>query len=220
MVALVGWASYSISRPSTFPVRHVQLSGELGRLDMAQLREVILPHVMRGLLRLDVTKVSESVAALPWVHHATVRRVWPEVVEVEIGEEKPLARWGNTALVNEEGALFTPPESEWPSGLPVFEGPENTVQIMTVRYRELREVLAPVGLKVALLSMNERRAFSLDLENGMRLMLGRSDQQARLERFVRAYARVVEGRTLEVRKIDLRYTNGFTVVWKQHGPQA
>ena len=216
---LLLWGGYMLTRPSTLPVRHVQLTGELGRLDSARLREAILPHVTHGLLRVDVAALSAAVEGLPWVRRAAVRRVWPDVVEVEIHEQKPLARWGNLALVNDEGQLFVPPETEWPTGLPVFDGPEDTAQAMAVRYRELREVLTPVGLNVALFSMNERRAVILDMENGLRLLLGRGDQQTRLERFVRAYPKVIEARVAEVRQVDLRYTNGFTVIWKQ-GPQA
>jgi cell division protein FtsQ len=212
LIGVAGWGSWTVSRPSTFPVRHVQLMGELAHVDQGQLKDRILPHVVHGLLRVDMAALSNSVEELPWVHDAAVRRVWPDVVEVEIHEQKPLARWGNRALVSEEGKLFAPPEPEWPEGLPVFQAPDNTAATVATRYRELREVLAPLGLKVVLLTMNERRAFTLDLENGMRLLLGRSDQQPRLERFVRAYPRVMEGLAPAARQVDLRYTNGFALV--------
>jgi cell division protein FtsQ len=220
VLGLVSWLGHVIARPSTFPVRHVQLTGELERLDGERLREVILPHVMHGLLRVDVNGLSSAVAALPWVRNATVRRLWPDVVEVEIREQKPLARWGKRGLINDEGQVFVPPERQWPAGLPLLEGPENTVQTMTSRYRELREVLAPLGLKVATLHMSERRALTLEMENGMRLLLGRSDQQPRLERFMRAFPQAIEPRFGDIKQVDLRYTNGFSVIWKQQGPRA
>lgn len=154
------------------------------------------------------------------MNQAAVRRVWPDVVEVEIREQKALARWGGTALVSEEGKVFAPPVTEWPEGLPTFLGPEGTPGGMAAHYRELREVLTPVGLKMSSLTMNDRRALTMELDNGVQVLLGRSDQQSRLERFVRAYPLVVEGNVATVGQVDLRYTNGFSVIWKTQVPQA
>ncbi len=48
----------------------------------------------------------------------------------------------------------------------------------------------------------------------MRVMLGRGDGYQRLLRFVRFYHRALQGRTAEVELVDLRYSNGFAVRWK------
>ena len=49
------------------------------------------------------------VQALPWVRHASVRRVLPDTVVVEIVERRPLALWQHEkkfALIDEEGAVI------------------------------------------------------------------------------------------------------------------
>ena len=61
--------------------------------------------------------------------------------------------------------------------------------------------------------MNERRAWSLRLANGLQLGLGRNDIHLRLLRFVRVYAEVLKPRLEAIDSVDLRYTNGFAVRW-------
>ena len=63
--------------------------------------------VSRGTPILAVDRGSQKrVQTLPWVRHATVRRVLPDTVVVEIIERRPLAIWQHEkkfALIDEEG---------------------------------------------------------------------------------------------------------------------
>jgi len=75
-------------------------------------------------------------------------------------------------------------------------------------------MLTPLGLKVSNLTMNERRAWSIRLSNGLQMILGRKDTHLRLLRFVRVYADVLKPRLEAIDTVDLRYTNGFAVHWR------
>lgn len=204
--------------PANLPVRTVRIESPLKQVTQQQLREVIGRHVESGFLRLDVDRIRGELEALPWVNRASVRRGWPDVLAVRIKEQVAMARWGNGGLVNPEGELFKPErEMAW-ANLPLLRGPQKTEKMMVKEYRQMQEMLTPLGLQVSHLTMNERRAWSLRLANGLQLGLGRNDIHLRLLRFVRVYAEVLKPRLEAIDSVDLRYTNGFAVRW--HGGQA
>jgi cell division protein FtsQ len=80
-------------------------------------------------------------------------------------------------------------------------------------YLETYPRLLAVGLRLARVELDPRGAWSLALANGVEIRLGRQDVPARLERFLRVASPLVAARSGEVRYVDLRYSNGFSVGW-------
>jgi len=67
--------------------------------------------VKRGtpILDIDLAEARARVQALPWVREASVRRLLPNTVVVEIVERKPLALWQHHkqfALIDDQGAVI------------------------------------------------------------------------------------------------------------------
>ena len=67
--------------------------------------------VKRGapILAVDLEAVRQRVEALPWVRQASVRRVLPDTLVVDIIERRPLALWQHDkkfALIDEEGQVI------------------------------------------------------------------------------------------------------------------
>ena len=63
-------------------------------------------------------------------------------------------------------------------------------------------------------ALDKRGSWSISLHNGTEVVLGRSDPEARLERFAPLLPRLVAqhpGQRLA--RADLRYTNGFSLSW-------
>jgi cell division protein FtsQ len=73
-------------------------------------------------------------------------------------------------------------------------------------------------MQISRLELDERRALHLQLEGGVQLELGRVSTWQRLQRFARAYPAVFEGRMDKLQRVDLRYSNGFSVYWRQAVP--
>ena len=86
---------------------------------------------------------------------------------------------------------------------------------MLESYRQVSRALAPLGLQVARLELDDRRAWHLQLDGGVRLELGRVESWRRLQRFVQAYNGLFAQRLEELQRVDLRYSNGFSVHWQQ-----
>ena len=77
----------------------------------------------------------------------------------------------------------------------------------------MSELLKANDLTIDSLTLDERRAWHLSLNNQVRLVLGRQSAMDRLQRFIRFYPAVLAGKAKVIDEIDLRYTNGFVVRW-------
>ncbi len=78
----------------------------------ATILEKFYPDRYRSVLRVPLAERRAAVEAIPWVERATVRRVLPNRIEVELVERTPVAflRLGPTlALVDAYGVILDPP---------------------------------------------------------------------------------------------------------------
>ncbi len=221
VVGSAAWATQYLMDPAQFPLRTVRIESPLQHVPQAMISETIRPHVEAGFLGVDVDAVRDSLKALPWVQSASVRRAWPDKLVVRVTEQQALARWGKNALVNMRGELFQPQHDASWERLPLLRGPRETNRMVAEQYVAMQGILKPLGLTITHISLNERRALSMRLNNGLLLGLGRQDTDLRLLRFVRVFPQVLEPRLAAIDSIDLRYTNGFAVRWRDgHGPAS
>jgi cell division protein FtsQ len=102
-----------------------------------------------------------------------------------------------------------------PKGLPQLGGPDDQAARVLQRYRDVTRTLQSLAMRVTQLTMDTRRAWTLQLDNGVELKLGRTHPWQRLQRFVRAYPNVFDGRMADLRRVDMRYSNGFSVYWQR-----
>jgi cell division protein FtsQ len=99
--------------------------------------------------------------------------------------------------------------------LPQLMGPAGTAPELLRRYAEMRAQLLPLRRQPVRVALSARLALSLQLDNGMRIELGREQTRLpareRLQRFVGIYPLAVAGRVPFPRTVDLRYPNGFAL---------
>ncbi|QSX78555.1 cell division protein FtsQ/DivIB [Agrilutibacter solisilvae] len=196
-----------------WPLTRLRATGEFRRVDGAQLRQTLSPFARRGFFAVDLDAAQTAVARLPWVESAEVRKRWPDVLEVRIVEHQPFAHWGDKRLLSAHGRLFPEQGTPAPRGLPSFRAPDARADEVVALYNESRELLAPVGLDVRAVELDPRGSWTLTLDNGARVILGRSQARARLSRFVRLLPQLMSEDAQRLDRADLRYTNGFALVW-------
>lgn len=213
-LALMAWGVVTLLTPATLPITTVRVEGRFHHVSAEQVRAQVVGMLRGGFFGVNVDVVQRRITRMPWVASASVRRIWPATVAIDVNEQHPLARWGAGGLINVQGKLFRPPTDSDPVGLPELVGPVGSEVMMSARYREVQAMLQPLGLKVARLVQNARRAWSVRLDNGMELVLGRAHSLMRLHRFVEVWPRVLVSRQQDIARVDLRYTNGFAVLWK------
>ncbi|MRH78676.1 FtsQ-type POTRA domain-containing protein [Spiribacter sp. C176] len=206
------WLSTQWAESPPLPIQTVRFDGELAHLRQEDLRAAVLPNLGGGLLGSDVLSIRQSLEALAWVQQASVRRVWPDALEVHIVEQRPIAQWGEGALLNAQARVFRP--RRLPEGLPALAGPPSSAERVLTRFQEIRALLQPVDIQVIGLKLDERRAWTVVLDNGGLIRLGRQDTEERLARFIAAWPQVEDLPEQMLSVADLRYPNGFALLWQ------
>ena len=203
-------------KPATLPIRQVHIEGKFLRLDTNRLQELVTDKVRGGFFNIDVAAIRNVLVALPWVKDVSVHRIWPDGLRVIVNEQTAVVRWNETGLLNEQGHYFSPEKNSFPQDLPLLQGPEESQELLLERFNLLKQTY---GLSVERLQLNERRAWKFELENGLSVVLGRKDFESRVERFVNVVINNLGEKSSQAREIDMRYTNGFAVRWKQRATE-
>lgn len=197
-----------------WPLRTLRVEGKLQRVDPAQLQKALLPFARRGFFAVRLDDAQAAVARLPWVDHAEVRKRWPDVLEVRVVEHHPFARWGDAQLVSEDGRLFAAKGVAVPKSLPQLDGPPGREADVMALYGESRDLFAGAGLDVRALELDRRGSWSLQLSNGVDVLVGSREARSRMARFARLLPQVLAQRGGDaLSRADLRYTNGFALTW-------
>jgi cell division protein FtsQ len=222
VVLLIGM-SYGadwLLRAENYPVRHLYFEGPFKRVAHAELEAAVLDAVRGNFFLIDLDNVQRRLETVPWVHTVSVRRRFPQDIEVQFTEQMLVARWGADAWVNTSGDVVRLPDADLPIDAPRFNGPEGTAAIVLSAYQTFRDALVGADLEIASLQLTQRRSWYVDLRTlssgrpAMALVLDDDQPRARLERFARVYEATLASQADAIQQIDLRYTNGFAVEWR------
>lgn len=208
VAAVNGWIG-----ADRWPLTTLRVHGQFERVDPALLRAVVLPHAERGFFAVRLQDAQNAIEKLPWVERAEVRKRWPDVLEITVVEHRPFARWGSDRLLSVQGRLFPIPKGLALDRLPRLAGPDTQVQEVVALYNESRALFAPLGLDVDSLTMDRRGSWSLVLDSGIEVVVGRADARPRLGRFARMLPQLLTDSAQPLQRADLRYTNGFALSW-------
>ncbi len=193
------------------PVRVVSIEGEVRQMTLQLIQDRVGQTLEAGILTQDLGVIQAAIKELPWVSGAGVRRAWPDRLVISVQEHKPLARWGDDGLVTAEGRVFRPDRHEIPHGLPRLAGPDDQALQVVTRFQAWQPLLKSQGLSILALEDDPRGAWTLTTDAGFNLLLGKTDVDSRLERFLRAYPNILAaGRPA---RVDMRYSNGLAVSW-------
>jgi len=192
---------------------------DLKHVNALTVRNGVIGKIRGNFFTADLDQVRTTFETVPWVRRATVRREWPNALVVEVEEHEAIGTWGDEGrLLSVKGDVFTAniAETEDELALPAFEGPVGSEKDVLKRFGELRTAFAGVQLVPQALSLSNRYAWTVKLDNGMSVELGREQDRntlkKRVQRLVGVYpqlvARLQEGR---IDTIDMRYPTGLAL---------
>ena len=222
LVACVLW----LTRSPMFPIRGIQLDGDLVRNSVPTIRANAAPRLAGNFFSVDLQQGRQAFEAVPWVRSAVVRRVWPDRLAVRLEEHRAVALWsgdgeassGGDRLVNSHGEVFDANVGDVEDdALPTLTGPEGSAPAMLALYQRVQAALRKLDMDVTNLHLSGRGSWRAEIDSGARIELGRGTEDeivARTERFVRTLAAAVAstapgGAPLE--SADLRHQGGYAV---------
>lgn len=212
--ALVPWGTGQVLTAMDRQIMSVDVNGTLVGESRTDLERRVSAWVGKSFFATDLADVKRELEQRPWVETAAVQRVWPDRLQVEIREKKPLAYWNDGQLVSRSGELFSPANRVAAGALPRLSGPDERVRDVIDMARALADILAAHNLGFAGLTLEQRGAWTLQLANGIEVALGRDQVKQRFERFMTVYEGQLATRADEVKRVDARYTNGVAVQWR------
>ena len=196
------------------PIRSITIEGPFQRVSALKIEEAISGALSDGFLSANLSEIQQQIVALPWIDQANVARRWPSQLDISVTEQVPAACWGERGLLNTRGALFVTDARHIPAELPRLSGPANRSDEIAKRYLVVREQLIPFGLELRRVHMDARGAWEMTLQNGVDIRLGRREIEQRTELFLDVVAKIITNRAVDIDYVDMRYSNGFTIGWK------
>lgn len=200
-----------MERVSNQRVERVIIEGEIKFISKQAVLSAVNSFISESLLLVDMVEIKRELESMPWIRAVTIRREWPDTMVLSVTEEKAIARWGETQLLNQDGAIFSPDSIVGLEQLAVLTGPRDSARQVMEQYQLFSQLLYQRGLKIAELELNKRGAWQLILTNGVQVNIGNSDVLTRVRRLVAFLDPFFMEQLVSVEAIDLRYMSGIAV---------
>ncbi len=192
-------------------VNKIRIENQLQRISEAELSRLLSSFMGSGFFDFSLIAAKRELELHPWVLQATVKRIWPDTLSLQLVEQVAIARWGEKQLVNQYGELFEPREVQEPGSLPLLTGPEDSQEMVMQHYQKLNQILFPAGLRLSGLRVSKRGSWEYLLNEGMQVAAGRKDVFEKTQRFVKFYQSQPLALRSQFVSVDLRYGNGIAV---------
>jgi len=204
----------AVESSRVFPVKQVRIEGEFIYLDESSVKKQIGDISVGGFFDLDIAGIRNELMKLQWVDDAFVRREWPDAVVIRVVEKQPAARWNGRGILTANSQLFYPEEFQPIEGLVELEGPVGRQGFVLTELNKIQSLLYQAGITVSSLSQNARRSWKMEIDQ-VEVQLGRKDIYKKIESFAAVYQSLLKPKLNQVKQIDFRYTNGFSVLWRE-----
>jgi len=204
-----------LNNPENLSISRIDLQGERKFIKDTELQAVTDKYQQTNLYLLDADVLETELKALPWVREVSLRKAWPDRLIVGIEEQHPVAFWGRERLMNKYGELFSADLSSIRGLLPTLYSPEDKGREIAERYLQVKEWLKGLPLEISELTEDVSGSWRLKIKDGPEVMIGSEDQERRIQRFRVGFQQELAKKLDNIRRVDLRYTNGFAVEWKK-----
>ncbi len=175
---VVAWADRAFEHASLstgLVLREIRLSGRQNAERPALMTAIGIPRDA-PILAVDLPRLRERIENLGWIAEARVARRLPNIIEIDIVERTPFARWQNEGrlfLIDREGAVITAHDVQAYDALPLVVGsdaPDSAAALVDMLASDpaLRERVT------AAIRVGGRR-WNLQLDNGAEVLLPEDD---------------------------------------------
>ncbi len=216
-LATARWAA----RLAVFDIKGIVVSGEISRNNAVTLRANVAPRLSGTFFSVDLGRVRAAFEAVPWVRRATVRREFPDRLQVVLQEHQAVAYWGSEGelrLINSFGEVFEANAGEIEQEiLPRLNGPQGQSPEVLGMYRALAPLFEQMDLPVDELSLSVGGSWRILLKSGASIEMGRGgvgEVSERLRRFLATLTQVTSRYARQpgaLESADLRHENGYAI---------
>lgn len=193
--------------------------GSLKHAQTEQIFEAVRPELTGSFFTIDLQAAQKAALAQPWVKSVKMDRIAPARVDIAIEEHEAAARWwreGEQAgLIDPNGLVFQAASEE---KLPELDGEYSDLAMMLEQYRVFESRLKPLRLDIKRLQYTSRASWTMMLNNGIEVRLGKENVHGRLMRFIELWSRQLAFQAAQIDYVDMRYPNGMAVKRRVDAP--
>lgn len=225
-LVIAALAVLAIQRP-VFAVTGIEVVGELGHNSASTIRASVASKLAGNFFTLDLAAARQVFESVPWVRAATVKRVWPNRLQVRLVEYRPQALWADSGsadeaanrMVDSFGDVFEADAANAANAgdktLPSLRGPDGSSRQMLAMLTVLRPLFASMNTRIETLELSGRGSWRVELDSGAQIELGRGsdDEVAARTRLFVATLPEVRSRYQQHPLIyaDLRHRDGYAL---------
>ncbi len=221
LLLLASGVWWLVQRPM-FTLKVIQIQAaeqlELRHVNALTIRDEAIPRIKGNFFTTNLDSVRAAFEAVPWVRKASVQREWPNKLIVTLEEHTALGTWGEQGrLLSVKGDVFSAnlAEAEEDADLVGFDGPDGSEKEVLARYLDLKTWFSRINLAPESVQYSNRYAWSVKLNNGMRVELGREQTSTTLKervgRLLTVYPQLVASLQESIESADMRYPNGMAL---------
>ena len=150
LMPFIGSAVYLSYQDTLLPIRTIQLSGTFRYINQQEVESAVQPAIGEGFFSLDINRVQQTLGDKPWVESISIRRIWPDRLDIAIVEKRPVARWDDTHLLSDKAVVYRARAKAFAELPLVYTAGNNPRQMLDLYYRlagrfaELNETLVAV----------------------------------------------------------------------------
>ncbi|MFZ6750409.1 cell division protein FtsQ/DivIB [Undibacterium sp. Ren11W] len=192
--------------------------GNLRHVNALTVRNAAIPKIKGNFFTSNLDLVRSAFEMVPWVRKASVQREWPNKLIVVLEEHEVLGTWGDEGrLISAKGDVFTAnlAEAEEDADLIEFVGPQGSEKEVLARYLDFKKWFAVINLEPDAVQYSNRYAWSLKLSNGMKVELGRMQDELilkkRVDQLLAVYPQLLTSLRDSIESVDMRYPNGLAL---------
>ncbi len=211
LAALTGF----IARADSFmPVRTIDLSGSFEYIDQDRIENSLRVYLGENFLSLSIPDLQRSLQAHPWASTVSVRRIWPDRVDVVVGEKIAVARWDDNHLLSNRGEVYVA-DSDAFLHLPLVNGINHPPADVLRQFYRLEARFRQFDEQLSAFRIDGRGAIEIKMIDDLTVKFGRENVAHKIDRLFQIYSAQIIPRRESIKRLDLRYSNGFAVTWKE-----
>ncbi len=179
---------------NTLQIKEIVMLNKPLKQDISELEVLANATMDGGFFSLDIEHFRETIETLPWVETVSVRKKWPNTLQLNIKERKVAARWINTnknnrtikklrerewdeqSLLSNKGVVFktglTKKQYSEYKGLAIYSSPDELSSQGLEKCLKITQLLKQVKLNIRQCFQDQRRSWYVSLTNGFNLFLG------------------------------------------------
>lgn len=190
----------------------------------------------KRLLTVNIVDVEALLMKSPWISNASVKRRWPDKLQISLIEHRPLAHWKLTdttdcsinymdcGFVSTDGLLIrmNKKQSKNINSYKTLEAiqligdfnQDDSNAGIIEQYSLIKRLINQTSLSIVHLNENQYGAITLKTDDGIGIKLGSTELINKMNRVVYLWNKDLHHKRLLIKTIDARYPHGVAIEWK------